>query len=203
MRPWGAAPAVIVIALGLLLSGRGLGVSGEAAVSLPPEAAQVARDFLFAFSRNDRDRIQTMLPKRLENLYGPCPFARMPELRNPRADTRAAAIDFEGPMADTGLPNKGIIMLRLVEEEGRRGWRVRQIYWYQKLPPEAEIPERSATPADRAQEPLVRQAAEDPARRGAAPDAVPVPDAYRSWGLARFFPANVKFVWERLTGKTA
>ena len=46
----------------------------------------------------------------------------------------------------------------------------------------------------------VDELAQDLARRGAVPDAsLPVPEAFRSWGFGKFFPANVKFVWERLT----
>ena len=46
----------------------------------------------------------------------------------------------------------------------------------------------------------VDETAQDLARRGAVPDAnLPVPEAFRSWGYGKFFPTNVKFVWERLT----
>ncbi|HET6947143.1 MAG TPA: MBL fold metallo-hydrolase [bacterium] len=46
----------------------------------------------------------------------------------------------------------------------------------------------------------VDETAQDLARRGAVPDAtLLVPEAFRSWGYGRFFPTNVKFVWERLT----
>ncbi len=128
---------------------------------MPPAAERVARDFLFAFSRNDREAIAKMLPERLENLYGPCPFLRMPALSKPRADTRTGAIDFRGPALDPGLPGKGTMILRLVEEDGIRTWRVRQIYWYEELPPEASLPDRSPTAADRAEEPRLRRAAED------------------------------------------
>ncbi len=130
-------------------------------VPLPAPAAKVARDFLGAFVSNDRDAIAKMLPCRLENLYGPSPFDRMPELSKPRADTRTGAIDFRGKMTDPGLPSKGTIILRLVEEDGVRAWRVRQIFWYKDLPPEAHLPETSPTTADRKQEPALRKAAED------------------------------------------
>jgi len=135
--------------------------AGKPAASspLPAPAAKVARGFLFAFSRNDRDAIEGMLPRRLENLYGPCPFERMPEVAKPRADTRTGAVDFRGKMADPGLPSKGTMILRLVEEDGVRAWRVRQVYWYTDLPPEADIPDASPTAADRRQEPALREAA--------------------------------------------
>jgi hypothetical protein len=126
---------------------------------LPAPAAKVARDFLFAFSRNDRDAIGEMLPEKIDNLYGPSPFARMPELAKARADTRTGAIDFKGKMSDPGLPSKGTIILRLVEEDGVRCWRVRQVYWYKDLPPEADLPDTSPTSADRKQEPAIREAA--------------------------------------------
>jgi len=120
---------------------------------LPAPAAKVARGFLFAFVENDRDTIAAMLPRKLENLYGPSPFDRMPELVKPRVDTRAGAIEFTGKMTDAGLPSTGMMILRLVEEGGVKSWRVRQIYWYKDLPPEANLPDTSPTAADRKQEP--------------------------------------------------
>ncbi len=130
----------------------------EPSVPLPAPAAATARNFLLAFTRNDREAISEMLPRELQNLYGPSLFAELPELRKPRADKRIGAVGFRGPMADSSLPDKGIIVLRLVEEDGVRAWRVRQIYWYEELPPEANIPETSRTAEDRLQEPNLRQA---------------------------------------------
>lgn len=155
---WPLAPAMAAalwLAVGLAQPAR------AGAVPLPPEAARVGRDFLAAFCRNDRDAIQGMIPKDLSNLYGPSPFDRMPSLSKPRADERVAAVDFEGKMTDPGLPKKGTIILRYVAEGGTEAWRVRQIYWYDELPPEAGIPEKSRTEADRMQEPGVRQAAKE------------------------------------------
>jgi hypothetical protein len=100
-----------------------------------------------------------MLPTSLANLYGPSPFDGAPQLNNPRADTRTGAIDFRGRMADPSLPSKGTIILRLVEEDGIRAWRVRQLYWYSALPPEADIPKESTSAEDRRQEPAIRAAA--------------------------------------------
>jgi hypothetical protein len=134
------------------------GPASGAAIPLPAEAAEVARDFLFAFSRNDRAAIKRMLPRTLSGLYGPCPFAKMPSLEKPRADGRVGALDFEVQSLDPELPRRGIIVLRLVEEENRRSWRVRQMYWFDELPPEADIPDRSPTSSDRRQEPAIRQA---------------------------------------------
>jgi len=152
--------ALVLIALAVTLGQPNEG-QPESSIPLPPAAERVATNFLFAFSRNDRDAIAKMLPERLENLYGPCPFARMPALTEPRADTRTGAVNFGGPALDAGLPTKGTIILRLVEESGTRAWRVRQIYWYEKLPRGASLPDRSPTAADRAQEPSLRRAAED------------------------------------------
>ncbi len=138
-------------------------VSGDAAAARPvfsPEAEKVARDFLFAFTRNDRDAISAMLPRKLENLYGPSPFARVPTLSKPRADERMGAIEFQGGRSDPALPDKGVMVLRKMEEAGKTVWRVRQIYWYDELPPEAgQVPDKSKTSADRAEEPRLRQAA--------------------------------------------
>jgi len=186
------------------VSQEGPGLSAATSAPLPPEAAQVARDFLFAFSRNDRDRIKTMLPKRLENLYGPCPFSQMPQLSKPRADTRAGAVDFAGPMADAGLPNKGTILLRHVEEDGVRTWRVRQLYWYSELPPEADIPERSPTAADQAEEPHLQRAAEQFVEAWLAKDYPRMGGlTFRWWEVARRPPKWVKMSGADLTARPA
>jgi hypothetical protein len=150
--------AVVAIALAAALAQPGNG-KPQPTAPLPAPAAKVAREFLFAFTRNDRDTIARLLPSKLENLYGPSPFAKMPKLWKPRADTRTGVVDFEGAMADAGLPRKGTIILRLVEEDGVRQWRVRQVYWYKELPPEADLPDDSPTEADRKQEPEIREAA--------------------------------------------
>ncbi|MGD0110483.1 MAG: hypothetical protein ABSD48_01305 [Armatimonadota bacterium] len=128
------------------------------AAGLAPDAERVARGFITAFSVNDRATIQSMLPKSAQNLYGPCPFAKMPQISNPRADGRVAAVNFSGVMADPDLPRQGVIVLRLVEEGASNAWKVRQLYWFTDLPPEAQIPDKSATAADRRQEPAVRKA---------------------------------------------
>lgn len=148
-----------LLALSLALCVAPPGLARPQPVTLTPSAAKVARDFLFAFTCNDREAIAAMLPRRLENLYGACPFARMPELSKPRADTRTGAVDFRGRMADPALPSAGTIILRLVEEDGVLAWRVRQLYWYRDLPPQADIPDTSPTLADRRQEPQIRRAA--------------------------------------------
>ena len=59
-----------------LLSGAPVPVPAEEAppLQLSPEAAQVAQNFLFAFSRNERAIISGLLPKQLPNRYGPSPF---------------------------------------------------------------------------------------------------------------------------------
>jgi hypothetical protein len=148
---------IIIIALAAALSQPGAGK--QPTVPLPAPAAKVAKTFLRAFTENDRDTITGLLPKKRSNLYGPSPFAGMPKLVKPRADTRTGAIDFEGKMSDRNLPSKGTIILRLVEEDGVRAWRARQLYWYEELPPEAQVPDSSPTAEDRAQEPAIREAA--------------------------------------------
>jgi hypothetical protein len=157
---FGGSQAILVsmlLSLSWLVPTWGSSASG----SMPPEAERVARDFLFAFSLNDRPAIERMIPKKLSNLYGPCPFDRMPSLTNPRVDERVGAVDFSGKMADGALPRKGTIVLRRVDEGDGKRWRVRQIYWYDELPPEAEIPDRSKTRADQAQEPKLWEAAKE------------------------------------------
>ncbi|MBE9565975.1 MAG: hypothetical protein IMF16_04420 [Proteobacteria bacterium] len=150
---------LVIAALGWTLANPKPGRPEPSAITLPPEAEQVARSFLEAFSRNDREAVSSMLPTSLANLYGPCPFDGAPQLNNPRADTRTGAIDFQGASVDQGLPSRGTMVMRLVEQDGSRAWRVRQIFWYTELPPDADLPDSSPTPEDRAQEPALQQAA--------------------------------------------
>lgn len=152
----------LLLTLTLLASGLAQSPTASARPTLSAEAKKVATDFLYAFCRNDRDAISTMLPKQLENLYGPSPFARMPSLQKPRADKRDGAIEFEGGRSESGMPDKGVIVLRRVTQGTQKVWQVRQIYWYDELPPEAgRIPDKSKTAADRAEEPRLKQAAMD------------------------------------------
>ena len=138
------------------------GQAASARQTLSPEAQKVAKDFLYAFSRNDRDAISALLPKQLHHLYGPSPFARMPSLTKARADGRAGAIEFQGGRSDPAMPDQGVIVLRRMTEGTGTVWRVRQLYWYDELPPEAgQVPDESKTKADRAEEPRIRQAAMD------------------------------------------
>jgi len=153
-----AKTGILIVALAAALSQPGAGK--QATVPLPAPAAKVAETFLQAFTQNDREAISGLLPEKRENLYGPSPFVGMPKLLKPRADTRTGAIDFEGRMTDSGLPSKGTIVMRLVEEDGTRAWRARQLYWYEELPPEArQVPDSSPTSEDREQEPAIRAAA--------------------------------------------
>jgi hypothetical protein len=132
----------------------------SAPAALPPDGAKVAKDFLFAFARNDRDKISTMLPRTLENRYGPCPFVRLPALKEPRVDGSTGTILLEGGIAP-GVAKAGMLTLRRVKVDGTKVWRVRQMYWYDELPAEAKKRRRSATSADRRQEPAVRAASEE------------------------------------------
>jgi len=145
---------IVIIALAAALAQPKAG-KPDGSITLPTPAANVARRFLFAFSENDRETIGALLPSKIENLYGPSPFGEKPKLFKPRVDKRVAAVDFEGRMTDGSLPSRGTIVLRLVEENGVRAWRLRQIYWYEDLPPEAEIPDESRSVDDRRQEPIV------------------------------------------------
>ena len=127
--------------------------------TLPPEATKAAIAFLCAFSRSDGDTMSKMVPEKLADRYGPCPFTHLPELSKPCADTTMGTLRFAGPSVDPTLPAKGVISLHKESQEGKTVWRVRQIYWYNELPPKANLPESSPTEADRKQEPAIEEAA--------------------------------------------
>jgi len=196
-----AKTGLVVIALAAAFAQSGKGAS-ERTAPLPAPAAKAARTFLYAFAQNDRDTISSLLPKELKNLYGPCPFAGAPQLRKPRADTRTGAIDFKGRMSDSGLPSKGTIILRLVEEDGVRAWRVRQLYWYSRLPPEADIPEKSSSAEDRRQEPAIRAAAAEFIERWLARDYERMDQlTFHWWEVPRSAPKWVKMNGADLTAR--
>jgi len=166
------------------------------ATSLPGDAARVATEFLYAFSRNDRDAIEGMLPNELCHLYGPAPFADAPVLSRPRVGKQTGAVDFEGKTTDPALPDKGIMILRYVEEQGVSAWRVRQIYWYEKLPTEARIPEKSPTEADRQQEPSLQEAAQEFMRGWLAGDYRAMDRVVFHWWTVERRPPK----WVKMTG---
>jgi hypothetical protein len=196
-----AKATLVIVAVAAALAQSGAG-EPEPTVALPAPAADVASGFLEAFTRNDREAISSMLPKELKNLYGPCPFAAGPDLTKPRVDKRVGALDFRGPAADTGLPPKGIIVLRLVEENGVRAWRIRQVYWYEELPPEADIPETSRSAEDRLEEPKLVQAADEFIEAWLRADYERMDElTFHWWRVPRKPPRWVKMTEARLTGR--
>jgi len=198
-----AKTTLVIVALAAALAQPGES-KPRPAIPLPPKAEQVATDFLFAFSRNDRDRVKELLPARLENLYGPSPFSHMPQFVKPRADSRVAAIDFKGQMADGALPETGTIILRLVEEDGVRCWRIRQLYWYTDLPPEADIPDESRTADDRKQEPAVEEAAREFIAAWLAGDYQSMDSrTFHWWEVDRRPPKWVKMTGADLTARSS
>ena len=171
-----------------------------ASPALAPEAGAVARDFLFAFTRNDREAIKGMVPESLPLRYGPCPFGQTLVLKNPRVDNRVAAIEFTGAMTDPGLPNKGAMVLRYYEQDGEIKWLMRQIYWYPRLPPNADVPDRSPTEADRKQEPDAMAAATAFLQAWRARDYRKMDTlTFRWWEVERRPPKWVKMTGAELT----
>jgi hypothetical protein len=128
---------------------------------LDPGAEKAARDYLLAFSRNDRPAMKRLTPTQPANFYGPFMFKRLPRLKNPRVDAHRAAIDFEGESIDARLSPRGTITLVKLDERETEAWVVRQVLWYDKehLPLGVRLPKESVTKADQEQESEVRQSA--------------------------------------------
>jgi hypothetical protein len=156
-KPTGSRTFRLFLLVAALLPS-GAAWAAPAQTTLPPEATKVATDFLYAFSRSDGDTMSKMVPEKLADRYGPCPFSRVPTLSKPCADTTIGTIRFTGPSVDPTLPAKGVISLHKESEDGRTVWRVRQIFWYNELPPKANLPESSPTAADRKQEHAIEEA---------------------------------------------
>jgi hypothetical protein len=162
------------------------------AVAARPSAAEpglesMADTYLRALLEGDGPTVRRLTPDQPENKFGPCPFAEMPRLENPRADLHRAAIMFTGRMRDQGLPGEGAIILTMLDNVKGNPWRVRQIGFFTKLPLGLSIPSRSITRKDRAQEPLVVEAAGRYVAAWLKGDYITMEDLAFNW-LARLRP---------------
>lgn len=126
------------------------------------EAVRAAcRATLTAFARSDRASLRTLRPAKLENRYGPPMFAEMPKFDAPKVDAHRARVDFTVKPSDPSLPKTGTITLVRLDERPEDPWAVGQVFWYEKdkLPVGVQLPKRSVTAADQAEEPKVLAAA--------------------------------------------
>jgi len=150
-----------VLAVVALMAGTGLPLGAVPQPSTPLDLAaeNAARTYLYALVDGDAAVLLRLTPIKLENKYGPCPFAEMPRLDSARVDAHRAGILFKGRTKDPALPDQGAITLTLLDGVTKDPWRVRQIAFFNRLPLGARVPKRSITARDRAQEPLVINAA--------------------------------------------
>jgi len=142
--------AFAIIALGLPAS----------ALEFDRGAEQVALSFMKAWAAADKQALAKLTPATPAARFGPCLFASLPVLSQPRVDAHRAAVDFAGKARD-GLPSRGIIVLTRVDEEpAQYRWKVRQILWMGQRALGVRVPRRSVTKADQAQEAAVLRAAQ-------------------------------------------
>jgi hypothetical protein len=153
---WGATSATAaVIAAVALRSGADLNPSP----ALDPAAERAARTYLEALVKGDAAVLVRLTPDKLENKYGPSPFVGTPRFDGARVDAHRAGVLFRATTKDPELPNQGAVSLTLLDHVTRDPWRVRQVAFFNRLPLGAKIPKRSITRKDKAQEPLVIEAA--------------------------------------------
>jgi hypothetical protein len=135
--------------------------TARAASALDPGAEAAARTYLVALLSGDEVTLRALTPARLENKFGPCPFAEMPRFHSPRVDMHRGAVLFVGTSKHPNLPDEGGVTLTMLDAPQPDRWRVRHVAFFKKLPLGFEMPSRSITRADEAQQRLVVKAASE------------------------------------------
>lgn len=137
-----------------------LGLAGVSVATrgVPAQAQEVAEKYLSLMAQGKRAEMRKLTPVTLKGRFGECPFAQMPTLGRARVSGHQGGIDFKGPMSDPNLPQTGFIMLVMIDDANRT-WKVSRFAWYDELPKNAGIREKSETEKDRLQEPRVKAAA--------------------------------------------
>ncbi|HOS43688.1 MAG TPA: hypothetical protein PK794_08365 [Armatimonadota bacterium] len=120
------------------------------------EQRQTAMRFLQAYVRQDIATVRNYVPTSLEAMFGAYPFTGAYTFTTPKVDDGQALVEFTGNVADRNLPPKGGVLMR---RDGN-DWKVRQVLFYDKVPRLLNLPSRSITNADRAQESVVKAVAQ-------------------------------------------
>ena len=140
--------------LGLVLALVAVQSSDRQVVTAASREAQVegvARRFIRALVVRDVNTLSRLSPSQPKNQFGPCLFKAMPKFSKPRVKGHKGGLDFQGKTTLAGLADKGVMSFTKVDHE-KPAWRVRQFFWYEKLPLGANIPSKSPTAVDRKQE---------------------------------------------------
>jgi hypothetical protein len=116
------------------------------------QARAAAEKYLRALVASDRPTMRELTPRELANKFGPCPFTSMPRFEPMRVDAHAAGVMFRSVTDDPDLPETGAVTLTMLDGPDPSRWRVRQVVWFDALPPGLKIPAKSVTSKDRAQE---------------------------------------------------
>lgn len=119
------------------------------------EQRQAASQFLQAYVRQDIASVRTVVPDNYLEMFGKYPFTGVYKLETPKVDDHQALVDFTGPVADAACPPKGGLLLKF--EKGQ--WLVRQVLFFDQVPRLLNLPSRSVTTTDRANEPAVKAVA--------------------------------------------
>lgn len=120
------------------------------------EQRNVASAFLQAYVRQDIATVRNHVPDTTQEMFGKYPFTGAIKLETPKVDDRQALVPFTGPVCDAGCPGKGGVLLR--KDDGE--WLVRQVLFYDQVPKLLNLPSRSITTVDRAQESAVKAIAQ-------------------------------------------
>jgi len=116
------------------------------------EQERVASEFIKAFFRSDIDRVETCIPDKVTELFGPYPFTGEIKLGQPKCDGFQALLEFTAPVGDAKFPAKGGILFRRKDTT----WYVRQVLFYDKVPKLFNLPTKSVNEADKNYESVVK-----------------------------------------------
>ena len=109
----------------------------------------LAERFILSYFLQDTVAMRECLPQQASLLFSPYPLAEAPHFFQPRVKRSQALMEFTALMKDEKYPHKGGVLLYRDQE---KGWRVRNVLFYNHIPPIFGLPAKSETDDDRAQE---------------------------------------------------
>jgi hypothetical protein len=140
----------MVLGLAFLMLGVVLPVAGLAAEV--DEQRDVATQFIRYYFLSDLKHLAPTLHRSGCEMFGPYPLQGNLRLGNPKVDDNQALQEFTADTADRKFHTHGGILFK--RDKGR--WLVRQVMFYNRVPRLFNLPSKSKTKKDRAQESTVR-----------------------------------------------
>jgi type II secretory pathway pseudopilin PulG len=129
-------------------------MAGLLAAALPAfaddsaEQRKLVEKYLSAYVRKEHSALRPQLTTKTEHLFGPYLLEGFPTLQQPKVDDNQALVEFKVVSKDKALPSRGGVLC--YRDNGV--WKVRQVLFYDQVPRIFNLPSRSVTAQDRAQE---------------------------------------------------